>query len=224
MSRRAGRGCARWPRSISICGCSANGPTAFTSCAPSSRPSRWPTRSRSPSRRRGRPRSRWWTICSIADNLVVRAARLVMDAMRATGRVEMRLDQAHPDGRGTGRRIERCGGGAAGAARAGRPRARSAEVECHSASSSAATFRSFCWAERRSESAAASELFPAARRTGRGTGLLVAPGIHVNTAQAYRDLSPRLTTELQQNKIVSFQSRYVGYESSGVGAATILKR
>jgi 4-diphosphocytidyl-2-C-methyl-D-erythritol kinase len=37
-------------------------------------------------------------------------------------------------------------------------------------------------------------------------GVLAAPAVHVNTAQAYRDLSPRLTTELQQNKIVSFQS------------------
>jgi len=37
-------------------------------------------------------------------------------------------------------------------------------------------------------------------------GLLLAPGIHVNTAQAYRDLSPRLTTDLQRNKIYSFQS------------------
>ena len=36
---------------------------------------------------------------AIPDNLVMRAARLAMDAMRATGRVEMRLDQAHPDGR-----------------------------------------------------------------------------------------------------------------------------
>jgi 4-diphosphocytidyl-2C-methyl-D-erythritol kinase len=34
----------------------------------------------------------------------------------------------------------------------------------------------------------------------------LAPGIHVNTAQAYRDLSPRLTTDLQQHKILSFQS------------------
>jgi 4-diphosphocytidyl-2-C-methyl-D-erythritol kinase len=30
--------------------------------------------------------------------------------------------------------------------------------------------------------------------------------VHVNTAQAYRDLSPRLTSESQQNKIFSFQS------------------
>ena len=50
-----------------------------------------------------------------------------------------------------------------------------------------------------------SELFPLPD-TPSQPGLLVAPGIHVNTAQAYRDLSPRLTTELQQNKIFSFQS------------------
>ncbi len=50
-----------------------------------------------------------------------------------------------------------------------------------------------------------SELFPLPDARAKN-GLLVAPGIHVNTAQAYRDLSPRLTTELQQNKIFSFQS------------------
>jgi 4-diphosphocytidyl-2-C-methyl-D-erythritol kinase len=37
--------------------------------------------------------------------------------------------------------------------------------------------------------------------------VLVAPQVHVSTAGAYRDLSPRLTTELQQNKIFSFQSQ-----------------
>jgi 4-diphosphocytidyl-2-C-methyl-D-erythritol kinase len=50
-----------------------------------------------------------------------------------------------------------------------------------------------------------SELFPLPDAPAQ-RGIVVAPGIHVNTAQAYRDLSPRLTTELQQNKIVSFQS------------------
>jgi 4-diphosphocytidyl-2-C-methyl-D-erythritol kinase len=36
--------------------------------------------------------------------------------------------------------------------------------------------------------------------------LLIAPGLHVSTPEAYRRLSPRLTTESQQNKIFSFQS------------------
>jgi 4-diphosphocytidyl-2-C-methyl-D-erythritol kinase len=38
------------------------------------------------------------------------------------------------------------------------------------------------------------------------SGVLAAPDIHVNTAEAYQALSPRLTTDLQQNKMVSFQS------------------
>ena len=50
-----------------------------------------------------------------------------------------------------------------------------------------------------------TELFPLADAPSM-TGVLIAPGIHVNTAQAYRDLSPRLTTDLQRNKMVSFQS------------------
>jgi 4-diphosphocytidyl-2-C-methyl-D-erythritol kinase len=37
--------------------------------------------------------------------------------------------------------------------------------------------------------------------------VLVTPGIHVSTAEAYRALSPRLTSEFEQNKIVSFQSQ-----------------
>ena len=67
---------------------------------------------------------------AIADNLVVRAARMAMDAMRATGRVEMRLRKRIPMGAGLGGSF-RCGGGAAGAARADRARAGSAEVECN---------------------------------------------------------------------------------------------
>ena len=49
-----------------------------------------------------------------------------------------------------------------------------------------------------------------------GHGLLIAPGLHVSTAAAYRALTPRLTTESQQNKIVSFQSVAWG----GHGAAS----
>jgi 4-diphosphocytidyl-2-C-methyl-D-erythritol kinase len=47
-------------------------------------------------------------------------------------------------------------------------------------------------------------------------GLLIAPGVHVSTAAAYRDLDPRLTTESQQNKIVSFQSQV--WDELGAGA------
>src|SRR5437016_3402070 len=50
-----------------------------------------------------------------------------------------------------------------------------------------------------------TELFPLPDAIA-GPGVLVAPDVHVNTAQAYRDLSPRLTSESQQNKIFAFQS------------------
>jgi 4-diphosphocytidyl-2-C-methyl-D-erythritol kinase len=50
-----------------------------------------------------------------------------------------------------------------------------------------------------------SELFPLPD-SPRRAGLLVAPEVHVSTAEAYRRLSPRLTAELQESRIVSFQS------------------
>jgi 4-diphosphocytidyl-2-C-methyl-D-erythritol kinase len=49
-------------------------------------------------------------------------------------------------------------------------------------------------------------LFPLADGPAR-QGVVVATGIHVSTPEAYRRLSPRLTTESQQNKIFSFQSQ-----------------
>ena len=50
----------------------------------------------------------------IADNLMVRAARLAMEAMRATGRVEMTLTKRIPMGAGLG-------GGSSDACLGGRP-------------------------------------------------------------------------------------------------------
>jgi 4-diphosphocytidyl-2-C-methyl-D-erythritol kinase len=51
-----------------------------------------------------------------------------------------------------------------------------------------------------------SELFPLPDEPA-AAGLLVVPGVHVSTSEAYRRLSPRLTSESQQNKIFSFQSQ-----------------
>jgi 4-diphosphocytidyl-2-C-methyl-D-erythritol kinase len=54
-----------------------------------------------------------------------------------------------------------------------------------------------------------TELFPLPDGPAQNA-LVVAPGVHVSTPQAYRDLSPRLTSESQQNKIFSFQSQVWG--------------
>jgi len=141
----------------------------------------------------------------LSDNLVTRAASAVLDAMRTTGRVEMRLRKRIPIGAGLG-------GGSSDAA--------------------AVLLALPALAGRRLEMERLSELggqlgsdVPffllggAAAGMGRGTelmplpdekswkGILVSPGIHVSTAEAYCLLNSRLTSESQQNKIVAFQSR-----------------
>jgi 4-diphosphocytidyl-2-C-methyl-D-erythritol kinase len=62
-----------------------------------------------------------------------------------------------------------------------------------------------------------TELFPLPDSPVRH-GLLIAPGIHVSTAEAYRLLGASLTSGLQQNKIRSFQSRLWGQGCPGTGA------
>ena len=145
----------------------------------------------------------------IADNLVVRAARLAMEAMRATGRIEMRLTKRIPMGAGLG-------GGSSDAAavllalpalvgRALAGRAGDLPKLCAIAEQLGSDVPFFLLGGTAVGIGRGSELFPLPDAPPQ-RGILVAPGIHVNTAQAYRDLSPRLTTELQQNKIFSFQS------------------
>ena len=140
----------------------------------------------------------------IADNLAVRAARLVMEGMRATGRIEMRLTKRIPIGAGLG-------GGSSDAAAvllalpALVGRAMSLPKLSAIGEQLGSDVPFFLLGGTAVGIGRGSELFPLPD-TPEQRGILVAPGIHVNTAQAYRDLSPRLTTELQQNKIVSFQS------------------
>jgi 4-diphosphocytidyl-2-C-methyl-D-erythritol kinase len=62
-----------------------------------------------------------------------------------------------------------------------------------------------------------TELFPLPDSPIRH-GLLIAPGIHVSTAEAYRLLGASLTSGLQQNKIRSFQSRVWGQGCPSTGA------
>ncbi len=140
----------------------------------------------------------------IADNLVLRAARLVMDAVRATGRIEMRLTKRIPMGAGLG-------GGSSDAAAVllALPVLLGRDIDLPRLIATGEQLGSdvpfFLLGGTAVGIGRGSELFPLPDAPAR-RGILVAPGIHVNTAQAYRDLSPRLTTESQQNKIVSFQS------------------
>jgi 4-diphosphocytidyl-2-C-methyl-D-erythritol kinase len=151
----------------------------------------------------------------IADNLVERAARMAMEEMRATGRIEMRLTKRIPMGAGLG-------GGSSDAAAVllalpalvGRavdpPKLRAIGEQLGS------DVPFFLLGGTAVGIGRGSELFPLPDGPAQ-RGILAAPGIHVNTAQAYRDLSPRLTTELQQNKIVSFQS--VAWDTSSLVSA-----
>ena len=144
----------------------------------------------------------------IADNLVVRAARLVMEAMRATGRIEMRLTKRIPMGAGLG-------GGSSDAAAVllalpalvGRTLGHNPDLPKLTAIGEqlGSDVPFFLLGGTAVGIGRGSEVFPLPDAPAQ-QGILVAPGIHVDTARAYRDLSPRLTTELQQNKIVSFQS------------------
>ena len=144
----------------------------------------------------------------IPDNLVVRAARLAMEAMRATGRVEMRLTKRIPMGAGLG-------GGSSDAAAVllALPALVGRAVDLPELSRIAGELGSdvpfFLLGGTAVGIGRGTELFPLPDAP-RLPGVLVAPDVHVNTAQAYRDLSLRLTTESQQNKIFSFQAHIWG--------------
>jgi len=155
---------------------------------------------------------------AIPDNLVVRAAQLAMDALRATGRVEMRLTKRIPMGAGLG-------GGSSDAAAvllalpvlAGRPLSDLDRWSIAQHLGSDVTF--FLLGGRAAGIGRGTELFPLpddAVRTGPREGILLAPDVHVSTAEAYRALAEaphsNLTGSLQPDKIMSFQSQAWGQE------------
>jgi 4-diphosphocytidyl-2-C-methyl-D-erythritol kinase len=154
----------------------------------------------------------------IPDNLVTRAARLAMQAMRASGRVEMRLIKRIPMGAGLG-------GGSSDAAAvllalpalAGRPLTLEALAEMAATLGSDVPF--FLLGGTAVGIGRGTELFPLPD-TPAQLALLLAPGLHVDTARAYAELSPGLTTESQQNKIFSFQSHTWSSIAGGPGAPT----
>jgi 4-diphosphocytidyl-2-C-methyl-D-erythritol kinase len=135
-----------------------------------------------------------------------------MEAIETHGRVEMRLEKRIPMGAGLG-------GGSSDAAAvllalpalAGRTKTLASLAEIAAELGSDVPF--FLLGGTAAGIGRGTELFPLADVPA-SHGLLLAPGIHVNTAQAYRDLSPRLTTDLQRNKMYSFQS--LTWDTSGL--------
>ncbi|MGA3015870.1 MAG: 4-(cytidine 5'-diphospho)-2-C-methyl-D-erythritol kinase [Bryobacteraceae bacterium] len=163
---------------------------------------------------------------AISDNLVVRAAHLAMDAMRATGRVEMRLRKRIPMGAGLG-------GGSSDAAAVllALPALTGRALDLPKLSAIAARLGSdvpfFLLGGAAVGIGRGTEIFPLPDRPAMA-GLVVAPAVHVSTAEAYRDLSPGLTSEAQENKIFSFQSltweRGVGKSSENDFEAVVFKQ
>jgi 4-diphosphocytidyl-2-C-methyl-D-erythritol kinase len=151
----------------------------------------------------------------IPENLMVRAAESCLDAMRVTGEVEFTLDKRIPMGAGLG-------GGSSDAAAvlialpvlAGKTPELPALIRLAGELGSDVPF---------------FLLGGAAVAVGRGTelyplpdgppcaGVVVAPDMHVSTTDAYRRLSAELTSESQQNKIVSFQSQAWRWGARGAG-------
>ena len=140
----------------------------------------------------------------IPGNLAVKAAECALDALGIQGRVAIGLRKRIPMGAGLG-------GGSSDAAAvllalpvlAGRVLALPKLCELGAALGSDVPF--FLLGGTAAGIGRGSELFPLADLPRR-EGLLVAPALHVSTAEAYRRLSPRLTVELQESTIFSFQS------------------
>ena len=152
----------------------------------------------------------------IRDNLIARAARLAMDAMRVTGRVEIRLTKRIPMGAGLG-------GGSSDAAAillalpvlAGRIIELAQLIEMAQHLGSDVPF--FLLGGRAAAIGRGTELFPLPDSPAR-YGVLIDPGIHVSTVEAYRLLGASLTSGLQQNKIGGFQSQMWGQGCPGTCA------
>ena len=158
----------------------------------------------------------------IADNLVARAARAAMDAMKLTWKVRFHLTKRIPMGAGLG-------GGSSDAAAvllalpvlAGRELALEELVALGAQFGSDVPF--FFLGGTALGLGRGTELYPLPERPAEPL-ILVAPAIHVSTAEAYAALGRRLTSDVEQNMIDSFQSRVwlAGAGSSTVGPRAVL--
>jgi 4-diphosphocytidyl-2-C-methyl-D-erythritol kinase len=144
----------------------------------------------------------------IPDNLIVRATQSCLDAMRLTGQIEFELDKHIPMGAGLG-------GGSSDAAAvllalpvlAGCILDWPTLLKLGEELGSDVPF--FLLGGTAVALGRGTEVYPLPDRRPLA-GVVVAPEVHVSTAEAYRRLSAQLTSKPQQNKIVSFQSRVWG--------------
>ena len=154
---------------------------------------------------------------AIPDNLMVRAAGSCLEALRVTAEVEFTLDKRIPMGAGLG-------GGSSDAAAvlialpvlAGKTPALPVLMQLAGELGSDVPF--FLLGGTAVAVGRGTELYPLPDGPPRA-GVVVAPEVHVSTADAYRRLSAQLTSESQQNKIVSFQSQ-AWQGSAGAGDPT----
>ena len=157
----------------------------------------------------------------IAENLVERAARLVMHSRGPKGEVTIRLTKRIPMGGGLG-------GGSSDAAAillalpALSGRRLDIPALCALAQQLGSDVGFFLLGGTAVGIGRGVELFPLPDGPAR-QGLLVTPDVAVSTAEAYRRLSPQLTSQLQENKIFSFQSHAweAGDPTGGPHPATV---
>jgi 4-diphosphocytidyl-2-C-methyl-D-erythritol kinase len=140
----------------------------------------------------------------IPDNLMDKAARLALQGMRMTGEARFGLAKRIPMGAGLG-------GGSSDAAAVllALPVLAGKSIEVEQLTAAAEELGSdvpfFLWGGAAAAIGRGTELFPLPDFPP-AWGVLLTPGVHVSTAEAYRALSPRLTSICKENKIVSFQS------------------
>jgi 4-diphosphocytidyl-2-C-methyl-D-erythritol kinase len=153
----------------------------------------------------------------IRDNLVARAAELVLNALSIHGDVRMNLKKNIPMGAGLG-------GGSSDAAAvllalpALAGKALLADKLFQLAAQLGSDVPFFLHGGTALGLGRGEELYPVPDLPG-AQGLLVVPKIHSSTAEAYRDLSPALTSIPLQNKLNSFQQEIWRGEADGRIAA-----
>jgi 4-diphosphocytidyl-2-C-methyl-D-erythritol kinase len=144
----------------------------------------------------------------IPDNLIVRAAESCLDAMRLTGQIEFDLVKRIPMGAGLG-------GGSSDAAAVllALPVLAGGTVDWPTLLKLGQDLGSdvpfFLLGGTAVALGRGTEIYPLPDRRPQ-MGVVIAPELHISTAEAYHRLSAQLTSKPQQNKIVSFQSSVWG--------------